>query len=50
MLKRKLFALITGISLMIAVAGASGIVADSLGFEMTTEAHACSGSGGGGNC
>jgi hypothetical protein len=50
MLKKRIVALVTGLALLLAVAGASGIVADSLGFSVTSPAHACTpqGSGGGG--
>lgn len=49
MLKKRVVSVITGIILMLAVAGASGVVADSLGFEFTPTVQACSG-GSGGNC
>lgn len=50
MLKQRLIAVITGIALLLAVAGVSGVVADSFGLAVTTAAHACntSGSNGGG--
>lgn len=50
MLKKRIIALVTGLALLLAVAGASGVVADSLGFALTAPAHACntSGSSGGG--
>lgn len=50
MLKKRLIAVITGIALLLAVTGLSGVAADSLGLSVTTPAHACtpsSGSGGG---
>lgn len=51
MLKKRLIAVITGIALLLAVAGVSGVVADSLGLAVTTTANACSTSGaGGGGC
>ena len=51
MLKKRILTAITAVALMVAITGASGVVADQLGFEMTPAAHACSsGGGGGGNC
>jgi hypothetical protein len=54
MLKRRIVAWLTGIALLAAVAGASGIVADSLGLAVTPTANACNGpghgGGGGGGC
>jgi hypothetical protein len=51
MLKRRVFALLTGIALLMVLMGASGVVADSLGLDLTPQAFACSnGSGGGGDC
>jgi hypothetical protein len=51
MLKKRIVALVTGLALLLAVAGASGVVADSLGFATTSPAHACPASGGsGGGC
>ena len=50
MLKKRIYTIITAVALMIAVTGASGVVADQLGFEMTPAAHACSGGSGGGSC
>lgn len=51
MLKKRLIAVITGIALLLAVAGVSGVVADSLGLSVTAPAHACnSGSPSGGGC
>lgn len=50
MLKKRLIAIVAGIALLAMVAGSSGIVADSLGLEGTTAAHACDASGAGGGC
>ena len=51
MLKRRIIALVTGIVLLMAVMGISGVVADSLGLDITPQTYACSqGSGGGGGC
>lgn len=57
MLKQRLIAVLTGIALMMAVAGVSGVVADSLGLSVTSPAYACgssgchcNGSGSGGGC
>ncbi|MCB9079646.1 MAG: hypothetical protein H6631_18735 [Anaerolineaceae bacterium] len=50
MLKQRIVKVLVGLALLAAVAGSSGIVADSLGLPLTTSAHACtnsSGSGGG---
>jgi hypothetical protein len=50
MLKKRIVALITGLALLLAVVGASGIVADSAGLALTSPAYACnnsSSSGGG---
>lgn len=51
MLKQRIFAVAVGIALLLAVAGTSGIVADSLGLGVTSAAHACvNGSSSGGGC
>ena len=50
MLKRRLIAVLAGLALLLAVAGVSSVVADSLGFDVTVPAHACSPSGSGGGC
>lgn len=50
MLKKRLIAVITGLALLLAVAGVPGVVADSLGFSVTSQAHACSPQGSGGGC
>jgi hypothetical protein len=50
MLKKRIVAFVTGLALLLAVAGASGVVADSLGFAVTSSAHACTPSGSGGGC
>ena len=50
MLKQRIIKVVVGLALLAAVAGSSGIVADSLGLAITSPAHACndpSGSGGG---
>ena len=50
MLKQRIIKVVVGLALLAAVAGSSGIVADSLGLTVTSPAHACnepSGSGGG---
>ena len=49
-MKQRLLAVLTGIALLVAVAGVSSVVADSLGLSVTSVAHACqnsSSSGGG---
>lgn len=51
MLKKRLIAVITGIALLLAVAGVSGVVADSLGFSVTPAIYACpTGGSSGGGC
>lgn len=50
MLKKRIVAIVTGLALLLAVAGVSGIATDSLGLEVTAPAHACSPSGSGGGC
>jgi hypothetical protein len=48
MLKKRIIAIVTGLALLAAVA--TGVAADSLGLQVTPQAHACqsSGSSGGG--
>lgn len=49
--KKRILAVVTGIALFLAVAGASGVVADSLGLSVTPPAFACpNGSSSGGGC
>jgi len=50
MLKKRIITAIVGLALLAVVTGSSGIVADSLGLSVTSQAHACqtSGSSGGG--
>lgn len=48
MLKQRIVRILLGLSLLAAVAGSSGIVADSAGVEMTPQTHACAPSGSGG--
>lgn len=50
MLKKRLIAVIAGIALLVAVAGSSGIIADSLGLSVTPQIHACDTSSAGGGC
>ena len=51
MLKQRIIAVVAALALFMAVAGVTGIVADSLGFSLTSSAHACpTGSGSGGGC
>jgi hypothetical protein len=47
MFKKRLIAVITALALMVAVAGTSTVVADSLGLSVTPQAHACTSNGGG---
>jgi hypothetical protein len=49
--KKRFIAVVTGIALLLAVAGVSGVVGDSLGLSVTSPAHACNtGSPSGGGC
>ena len=50
MLKKRIIAVIAGLALLAAIAGSSGILADSLGLAVTSQVHACSVSGSGGGC
>ena len=55
MLKRRLIAILTGIAIIMALAGVSGVVGDTLGLSQTAYACGstpcnCNGSGGGGGC
>lgn len=51
MLKQRIYKVIVGLALLAAVAGSTGIVADSLGLDVTSQAHACQGGGSsGGGC
>jgi hypothetical protein len=50
MLKKRIVAVVTGLALLLAVAGVSGVAADSLGLDVTAPAHACNSSSSGGGC
>lgn len=51
MLKQRLIVVIASIALLLAVAGVSGVVADSFGLAGTTAVHACNNAGSsGGGC
>ncbi|MEW5957847.1 MAG: hypothetical protein AB1801_09005 [Chloroflexota bacterium] len=51
MFKKRVLSVLTGLALLAAVAGSTGIVADWLGWAATTPAHACNEPGGaGGGC
>lgn len=51
MLKKRILSVITGLALLAAVAGSTGIVADSLGLAVTPHVSACNSSGSaGGGC
>ena len=51
MLKQRIIKVVVGLALLAAVTGSSGIVADSLGLQGTSPAHACNASGqSGGGC
>ena len=48
MLKQRIVSVMVGIALLLATIGAAGVVADTVGFSVTSQAQACG--GGGGNC
>jgi len=48
-MKQRLLKVVVGLALVLTLAGASGIVADSLGLSTTAQVYACN-SGGGGGC
>lgn len=51
MFKQRIIKVVVGLALLAAVAGSSGLVADSLGLAVTSPAHACNEpSSGGGGC
>lgn len=52
MLKKKLFAVLLGIAILVAASGGGGILADAVGLDLTPTVNACvsSGSSGGGSC
>lgn len=48
MLKKRIIQWVIGVTLLAALTGGVGIVADQLGLPVTAAAHACPTSGGGG--
>jgi len=51
MFKKRVLSVLTGLALLAAVAGSTGIVNDWLGWPAATPAHACNDPGGaGGGC
>ncbi len=50
MLKRRIVAILAGVALLAAVAGIPSIIADSVGYPVTTPAYACDPQGTGGGC
>lgn len=51
MMKRRVFAIVAAVALLLATTGLSGIAADALGYALTSQAFACSsGSHSGGGC
>lgn len=50
MLKQRILTVLAELTLLMTIAGAGGVVADTLGLVVTPQAHACqnSGSSGGG--
>jgi len=51
MMKRRVFAVVAAVALLLATTGLSGIAADALGYSMTLQAVACnSGGSSGGGC
>ena len=50
-LKKRIIAIAAATALLLTVTGISGVVVDSLGYVVTSPAHACNtGSSGGGGC
>lgn len=50
-MKHRLITVFAALAILFGVMGASGIVADALGFSVTPQAQACSSNGhGGGGC
>lgn len=49
-MKKRIIAVVTGIALLLAVTGVSGIVADTLGYAVTSQTHACTSGSAGGGC
>lgn len=51
MLKNRIIAVVTSIALLMAATTLTGVVADSLGYLVTSQVHACNtGSHSGGGC
>ena len=51
MFKKRVLSVLTGLALLAAVIGSTGIAADWLGWSVTTPAHACNdASSAGGGC
>jgi len=51
MLKQRIVRVIVGLALLATVAGSAGVMADSLGLVVTSQAHACqNGGSSGGGC
>lgn len=50
-MKKRIIAIVAGVAMLLAVAGVSGVVADTLGYAVTPQGHACNSSGSaGGGC
>ena len=49
-MKKRIITLIAGVALLVAVTGATRIVADWYGLSLTPVAHACENAGGSGGC
>lgn len=50
-MKKRIIAVVAGIALLLATTGISGVVADTLGYTITSPVHACNSSGSaGGGC
>lgn len=47
-MKQRLLKVVVGLALLLALVGASGVVADSVGLPTTPQAYACPHTGGGG--
>ena len=49
-MKKRIVSVITGLALMVAVTGITGLIADVYGLPITATAHACESAGSSGGC
>ncbi len=50
-MKKRIIAVVEGIALLLAVTGVSGVIADTLGYALTSQTQICNtGSSSGGGC